>query len=96
MEAPVKDEEEIAPGERGLAVQSEPQVGVGPAANEKLIDSPLGLNLPEGLLCVDDRERNQDRARPGRYLVDVEIKPPREKDDLRRDGGHRIVVVLPD
>src|SRR5208337_4041621 len=44
---------------------------------------------------VADRKRHQDGSRPRRNFVDIEPEPVGEEHDLRRNRGHRIVIVLP-
>ena len=90
----VGHEENVAPGEELFAVYTQAQDGILAAADEKLVNALLGRDLLERLFGVNDGQRNQDAARPRRDLVDIEIKPVGEEDDLRRDGGHGVVVVL--
>ena len=80
--------------EESLAIHAQTQNRVRAAAYEQLIDSLLRRNLLEWLLGVDDRERNENRPRPRRDFVDVEVEPLRKKNDLRRNRGHGIVVIL--
>ncbi len=53
-----------------------------------------GGNLLERLFGVDDGQRHEDGARPRRDFVDIEVEPVGKEDDLRRDGGDGVVVVL--
>ena len=64
------------------------------AADKQLVNPHLGRNFFERLFRVSDGERHQNAARPGRNFVDVEPEPIGEQDDLRRNGGHTVVVVL--
>ncbi len=77
-----------------LAIDAQAQDGVGAAADEQLVDSLLRRNFLERLFGVDDGQRNENGARPRRDFVDVEVEPVGKKNDLRRNGGHGIVVVL--
>ncbi len=44
----------------------------------------------------DDRQRDEDAARPGGHLVQVEVEPPRQKQHLGRHGGTLLPTVLPE
>src|SRR6185437_5371139 len=66
------------------------------AADEKLVDSLLRWNLAERLVRVDDGQRHKNGARPRGNFVDVEVEPIWKKDDLRRNGRHGVVIVLPE
>jgi len=94
MENAVDDEEEIAPGDDALAIHLEAHSGAGASAYIKFVDAVLGRDALEGLLGIDDGQGNQDRARPGGDLVDVEVEPIREKNNLGRDGRYGVVVVF--
>ena len=54
----------------------------------------LGGNSLEGLFSVHDGQRNQNRPRPRGNLINVEVEPLGKENNLRRNGGHRVVVVL--
>ena len=90
----VGEDEEVAPGERVLAIPAQAQVRVITAADEELVDALLRGDLLEWLFGIDDRERDEDGAGPRADLVNVEVEPVREEDDLGRNGGDRVVVVL--
>ena len=65
-------------------------------ADEQLFHAHFVGNLLEWLLGVADRKRHQDSARPRRNFVDIEPEPVRKQHDLRRNRGHRVVIVLPE
>ncbi len=77
-----------------LAIDAQTQDGVGAAADKQLVDSLLRRNFLVRLFGVDDGQRNEDGARPRRDFVDIEVEPVGKENDLRRNGGHGIVVVL--
>ena len=91
----VDDQKEIPPGDRLLAPLKMHSRTVA-AAEEEFVDVHLFRNFLERLSRVQDRERNQDGARPGGNLVDVEPEPVGKQDDLRRNGRNGVVVVLPE
>src|SRR5579875_60811 len=91
----VRKEEEVAPAEQVLSVPAKVEVCVLAAAYKKLIDALLRRDFLERLFSVDDRQRNKNGAGPRRYLVDIEVAPVGEENNLRRHRRHGIVVVLP-
>src|SRR5436305_541073 len=64
------------------------------SADVKFVDAHLVWNFFEWLFRIDNRERNQNGARPRRNFVDVEPEPVGEKNDLWRDRGDSVVIVL--
>ena len=65
-------------------------------ADKQLFDAQLLGDLLERLLGVANRQRHQNGPGPGRNFVDVEPEPLGKKNDLRRNGGDSIVIVLPE
>ena len=91
---PIQNNEQIAPGEDGAAIPAKAKDGVGAPAHVQLVDSLLGRDSLERLFGVHDGQRNKNRPRPRRNLVDVEVEPARKENNLGRNRGHRVVVVL--
>ena len=89
----IKDEKEVAPTHlflRPLQVH----IAIVASAGKEFLDAHLCRDLFEWLLGVRDRQRNQNRPRPGRNLVDVEPEPVRKEHYLWRNRRYGIVVVL--
>src|ERR1700710_2151380 len=78
-----------------LPVPFQMKIRVGTTPNEELFDSLLWRKLLEWFVCVDDRQRHENAARPRGDLVDIEVKPVRKKNDLRWNRRNSVVLVLP-
>src|SRR5581483_5169585 len=89
----VKHQEEIPPGDELLA-PLEAHARFIASTNEEFVNVHLFGNFFKRLFCVNNRERNQNGARPRRNLVDVEPEPVGKQDNLRRNRRDGIVVVL--
>src|SRR4051794_24716697 len=92
---PIKKQKEVSPADNVL-IPVQVHAGIFFPTHKQLIHSLLCRNFLERLLRVHDRQRNEDRARPRRNLVDIEPAPLGKKNDLRRNGGNRVPVVLPE
>ena len=96
MRDAVQQNEKIPPADDLLPVPPQVKIRLLASAHKQLVDALLRRQLLERLLRVHDRERHQHAPRPRRYLIDIEVEPVGEQYDLRRNGGHRVVVVLPE
>src|SRR5579863_7453803 len=94
MKGSIGEQEQVSPGEEMLAVHAEAKNRIGTPPDEELLNSLLRRNLLEWFLRVDDGERNKNRTRPRRNLVDIEVEPIGKENDLRRDRRNSIVIVL--
>ncbi len=85
---PVQAEEEAGPRE-----QSSPVPG-GAMRGEQLADALLGRERADRLVVGHDRQRHDDRPRPGRHRAQAELPPRRDQDQLGRDARALVVVDL--
>ena len=69
----------------------EREVGIFESCRIELVELHGRGEMAHGLVVIENRQRRDDRPAPRRHLVEVEEKPIREEEDLRRDGGQ----VLP-
>ncbi len=63
---------------------------------EELGDAAGGGERDDRLFGPDDRQRDEDGARPGRQVVDGERRLPREEEHLGRDGRDAVPRDLPE
>ena len=63
---------------------------------QQLAHAAVGGERDHRLLRPDDRQRDEDRARPGRQVVDGERRLPREEEHLGRDGRDALPGDLPE
>src|SRR6202044_4184889 len=66
------------------------------ASNKQFFDTHFLRNFLERLLGVADGKGHENSSGPGRNLVDFEPEPVGKKNDFRRNGWDRVVVVLPE
>ena len=67
----------------------------GPRAlEEQLADPALGLDQPHRLEVRHDRQRHDDRPRPGRHRAQAEVEPRRDQHQLRRHARALVVADL--
>src|SRR6266536_4492655 len=94
MHQAIEHKKEVSPRDEFVApLKSHARFVTG--AHEEFVNTHFVGNFFEGLLRVNDGEGDQNRARPGRNLVNIEPEPVGKKDDLRWDRGNCVVVVLP-
>src|SRR5258708_6367319 len=89
----IEDEKEITPGD-DLLRPVQVHARLVHAAQEKFFDTHFAGDFLKWLFRIADGKRHQNSARPGRNLVDVEPEPVGKKNDLGRNGWHRVVIVL--
>ena len=79
-------QEKIAPGEETLVARQTKILVLG-AERIKLVQLFVAGQRARRLEMIDDRERHEHGAAPGRHLVNVKRRPLRQQNHLHRDGG---------
>src|SRR5882757_10189008 len=85
---------DISPAEDFFPVPLQMEMGIFTAANEELINSLLLREFFERLLRVCDRQRYYDGPGPRGDLIDIEVPPLRKQNELRRNRGNGVVLIL--
>ena len=85
LQQAVAAEEKIRPRESRLA-PARAEVGLLGAGGVKLVQREFRRQVARGLEVVQDRERDEHRARPRAHLINVEEEPFWKQQHLRRDG----------
>src|SRR5204863_9976257 len=78
-------EEEISPGPKFLAAR-QTQVGLLRADWIQFVKLFVARERPGRFEMIDDGERNQHRAAPGRHFVDVKWRPARQQNHFHWNG----------
>ena len=98
LERVVDGNEEVLPEEpadaEGDRPAGQPQARRLARLGPELVKRPVGGQPFDRLAVHQDQERYDDRARPVRDLVEVEVEAARQEHDLDRHRRHAVPVVL--